>query len=261
MTLLAFRDRVPGAGDPLGAIRAQLWERFAAITCRAFGDALAILGRHGLGFDHTNVVGYWGTGSRKAKGQAVHLPLENGITDPLVRALELVRADAMPDSFIKQYQICFVQQQPRQKQKKVGSSAFTTDIQVRSLNVPELDLRVEAKVLFGGRDVKAYCGPSGLLRFADKEPYTDRRVGMMLGYSVRHDDAHWLKQIEQESASAPVVGSLEMLDLMGSRVGGTLVASHATGQVLVLHVMLPFETKPSARAIDSAPKPPKPRPS
>ena len=46
------------------------------------------------------------------------------------------------------------------------------------------------------------------------------------------------------------VGPFETLDLEGDHVTGSLVTSHATGHVLVLHMLLPFETNPSARAID-----------
>ena len=259
MTTTAFHSRVPVGGTVGGDARAKGWERFAAMACDALRQAADILSAHGLGFDHTAAAGYWASGSRKAKGSDVVLPLENGITDPLVRALELVRAAAPPEHLISRYQVCFVQQQPRKKQNKVGSKAYTTDIQVRSLVVPELDLRIEAKVLFGGADVSAYCGKNGLLRFADAEPYTDQHVGMMLGYSVRRDDAHWLKEIQKNATSLTAVGPFEKLDLEGAHVTGSLVTSHATGHVLVLHMLLPFETNPSARAIDSAPKTKKPK--
>lgn len=228
------------------------------MACDALRDAANILNAHGLGFDHTAADGYWASGSRKAKGSNVVLPLENGITDPLVRALELVRAAAPPEHLISRYQVYFVQQQPRKRQNKVGSKAYTTDIQIRSLVVPELDLRIEAKVLFGGGDVTAYCGKNGLLRFADAEPYTDQHVGMMLGYSVRRDDDYWLKEIQKTATSLTAVKPFETLDLDGSLVTGSLVTSHATGQVLVLHLLLPFETNPSARAIDAAAKKTKP---
>ncbi|WP_152528019.1 hypothetical protein [Sphingobium lactosutens] len=259
MTTTTFHSRVPGGGTAGGDARAKGWERFAAMACNALRDAADILGSYGLGFDHTALDGYWASGSRKAKGSDVVLPMENGITDPLVRALELVRAAAPPEHLISRYQVCFVQQQPRKKQNKLGSKAYTTDIQVRSLVVPDLDLRIEAKVLFGGGDVAAYCGKNGLLRFADAEPYTDQHVGMMLGYSVRRDDAHWFKEIQKTATSLTAVGPFEMLDLDGGRVTGSLVNSHATGQVLVLHMLLPFETNPSARAIDAAPKEKKPK--
>lgn len=254
MTTKAFHSRVPGGGTASGDARAKVWERFAAMACDALREAAEILDTNGLGFDHTEAAGYWASGSRMAKGSYVVLPQENGITDPLVRALELVRAAAPPEHLISRYQVCFVQQQPRKKQNKVGSKAYTTDIQVRSLVVPDLDLRIEAKVLFGGGDVSAYCGKNGLLRFADTEPYTDQHVGMMLGYSVRRDDAHWLKEFQKAATSLTAVGSFETLDLAGNLITGSLVTSHATGHVLVLHMLLPFETKPSARAIDSAPK-------
>jgi hypothetical protein len=81
---------------------------------------------------------------------------------------------------------------------------------------------------------------------------------MMLGYSVRRDDAHWFEEIQKTAKSLTAVGPFETLDLEGDHVPGSLVTSHATGHVLVLHMLLPFETIPSARAIDAAPRPKKP---
>lgn len=260
-TTTPFRDRVPGSVGFLGSIRAQAWERFAAMAVAALREAAIILHAKGLPFDHEHE-GYWGDGKYRVLGAGVKVPLENGITDSLVRALQIVRTNAPMDHPISELQVYFVQQQPRETQKKVGSKAYTTDIQIRSLKVEYLDLRVEAKVLFDASDVTAYCGNEGLLRFAHPEPYTDQHVGMMLGYSVRHDDAHWLNRIEAKAMPFQPVKPFADVVLDNDVVRTSTTASHATGEVLVIHLMLPFETAPSARALDlaknSRPYPPKP---
>lgn len=249
MTATAFADLMPlGSND----MRNHMWERFAAMAVEALQQAAAILTSNGLGFDHTKADGYWSTKSRRAGKTHVRVPLENGVTDLLVRALELVRRSAANDHLISTLQVYFVQQQPRAKQKRVGSKAYTTDIQIRSLAVEHLDLRVEAKLLFEGKDVTAYCGQDGLLRFAHAEPYTDQPVGMMLGYTGRRNDPHWLNSIEKKAGCSPDVIGFHELNLGGATVSASLVRSHAAGSVLVLHLLLPFETDPSARALDAS---------
>lgn len=249
MTGTAFADLMPMGGNDM---RSRMWQRFASMAVEALQQAAAILNSNGLGFDHTKAAGYWSSRPRRAGRTPVRVPLENGVTDPLVRALELVRRSAANDHLISTLQVYFVQQQPRATQKRVGSKAYTTDIQIRSLTVEHLDLRVEAKVLFAGRDVTAYCGQDGLLRFAHAEPYTDQPVGMMLGYTGRRADPHWLNSIEKKARSLPDVIGFHQVDLGRATVSASLVKSHATGSVLVLHLLLPFETDPSARALDAS---------
>ncbi|MGA1859863.1 hypothetical protein VH569_28085 [Azospirillum sp. 11R-A] len=248
MTATALGTLLPHGTEDL---QVRLWERFAAMAIESIQQAGVLLASKGLGFDHTLSDGYWSEKPREVYKTKVRVPLENGITDPLVRALEVVRQSAPEDHLISRLQVCFVQQQPRATQKRVGSKAYTTDIQIRSLKVEKLDLRVEAKMLFAGKDVSAYCGPDGLLRFADAEPYTDQPVGMMLGYSARRDDAHWLKLIEGKSKPSDAVIGFHQVGLASGPVSASVLRSHATQNVVVLHMLLPFESDPSARQLDA----------
>lgn len=246
-----FRDNVPGSSGFLGRVRAKAWEDFVVMAVEALRQAAAILHARALPNDH-QVDGYWGDGRYDVLGTAVSLPMENGITDPLVRALDIVRAGAHRNHALKKLQVTVAQQQPRATQYRVGSRALTTDIQIRSLAIAHLDLRIEAKVLFDGGDAATYCGPDGLARFSDPEPYTDQPVGMMIGYSVRREDAHWFDAIARHTAEGPAVRWRSDILLGAETILATLSSSHATGEVLVCHVIIPFETEPSSRALDAA---------
>lgn len=240
-----------GAGV-LAQVRAQMWEEFTARTLAALREAAAMLAAQSLGYDHESAKGYWGSGKRLVRKQPVKLPRENAITHVMVQALDIIRENAGADDLLRKQQVCFPSQQPRKRQNRLGSDALTTDIQARSLLNPYLDLRIEAKVLFGSSDVAQYCGKDGLLRFADAEPYTDQPIGMMVGYTVRHEDSRWLKDIDARGSKAAQVKSLSSLALGGEILLATTLPSAATGEVVVLHVLLPFETKPSARGLDIA---------
>jgi hypothetical protein len=245
-----LRNHVAGNGAA-AMLKARVWEEFTARTVAALREAMTVLAQHGIGFDHETKRGYWGGGKRSVKGTRVLLPRENAITDALTRALEVVRQDASPDDLLRKRQICFPPQQPRSRQSRLGSDALTTDIQARSLETSYLDLRIEAKVLFGSGDVIHYCGDKGLLRFANAEPYTEQPVGMMIGYSVRHDEAHWANRIQAKASGSPEVRSFQHVTLETEEILSSTLTSHASGEVLVLHLVLPFETKPSARALDA----------
>lgn len=251
MAVTPLRSHLPGTGV-LAQLRARMWEEFSARTIAALREAASMLASQKLGYDHENAKGYWGSGKRYVRQQAVQLPRENAITHVLSEALEIIREKAASNDLLKKQQVCFPSQQPRKKQNRVGSEALTTDIQARSLRNPHLDLRIEAKVLFGSRDVDHYCGNKGLLRFADAEPYTDQPIGMMLGYTVRHADDHWLNDIVSKGSKAAQVTGFSAVALEDEALLASTLPSAATGTVLVLHVLLPFETKPSARGLDLA---------
>ena len=244
-------SHLPGT-DVRAQLRARVWEQFTTRVIAALREAATILATQGLGYDHESAQGYWGAGKRSIRKQAVLLPRENAITHVMTDALEIIRLNAKANDLLHKQQVCFPQQQPRKKQKRVGSDALTTDIQARSLAIPYLDLRIEAKILFGSRDTDHYCGENGLLRFANAEPYTDQPVGMMLGYAVRHTDAHWLKNIEVKASKSSQVKSFNSVMVGSEELLASTLPSHATGEVIVLHVLLPFETKPSARELDAA---------
>jgi hypothetical protein len=246
----SFSDQLAGTGA-VALLQARVWEEFTGRVVSALRQAMDVLSSG----DHEKKIGYWCKGTRSIKGTKVHLPQEDSITHALTEALEIVRQHSAPDDFLKKRQISFPQQQPRPKQSRLGKSALTTDIRAYSLEEIYLDLRIEAKVLFGSSDVTHYCGEKGLLRFSNPEPYTQQAVGMMVGYSVRHDDGHWTKRIEAKASGVAPVKSFQVIDLGGEELLSSTLASHACGEVLVVHLMLPFETKPSARQIDTLGKP------
>lgn len=246
-----MREQLAGGGA-VALLKARVWEQFTARTVAALREAATILEQDGLGSDHRKLKGYWGSGKRSIKGTKVQLPRENGITHALTLALEMVRLEALPDDLLSKRQVCFPCQQPRANPSRLGSDALTTDLQARSLESPYLDLRIEAKVLFGGGDVAHYCGGKGLLRFASAEAYTEQPVGMMLAYSVRHDEAYWAERIQAKASPSPEVRSFQHIVLDGDEILSSTLLSHACGQVLVLHLVLPFETNPSARELDAA---------
>jgi hypothetical protein len=151
-----------------------------------------------------------------------------------------------------QNQVFIVQQQPREMQNKLGSAAFTTDIQFASSSVTYLDLRIEAKRLLGGSHVNDYVGDEGLLRFAHSEPYTVQPVGMMLGYMFRHDRDHWFSKINQHKPS--IVPKLEPLKVGRWSVPGCVIANPSVGGVLVLHLLLTLPSRPDARLLKPRPR-------
>lgn len=251
-TVLTLRDRLPTTDDPLGHMRANIWERFVSRAVEALYEASEVLAQKRLPFDHETVNGYWRAGQYNVRGTQVEVPEENGITDALVRALQNIGEAVHETDPINEYEIYFAQQQPRAIQNSLGSKAYTTDIQIRSRKLAYLDLRIEAKVLFSGADATAYCGQQGLLRFAHPEPYTDQIVGMMLGYSIRQSDEHWLTRIQQKSQPQTCVLDFDQLKIGARDLYGSTLSSHATGKVVVLHLLLPFNSRPSSRDLDQA---------
>ena len=212
----------------------------------AIDDAMKVLTAHNLGFDHEAEPTYWRRRTRKVNYLARKLPEEDSITDVLTRALEYVRDNSLPDSYLKRNQVCFPQQQPRRQQRRLGPYGRTTDIQARSLNQSFLDLRIEAKILFDGSDVDHYCGENGLLRFSDVEPYTDQPIGMMIGYTLR-DDAAWLSRIEANAIASSQVRGFGNVTVGGTTVRISSSISVATNEVSVIHLVLPFRTDPDCR--------------
>jgi hypothetical protein len=242
-----LRNFVGGQGTS-AALQARVWEEFTGRIIAALREAANLLANG----SHEAKTGYWCTGTRSVKSTQVQLPQEDAITHALIEALERVRQDASPDDLLRRRQICFPQQQPRSKQSRIGKHALTTDIQAWSLESDFLDLRIEAKVLFAGGDVTHYCGKKGLLRFSDVEPYTDKPIGMMVGYTVRHDDRHWTQRIQAKAKGSPEVKAFQPVIVENEEIFGSTLVSHECGEVLVLHIFLPFESKPSARSLDAA---------
>lgn len=226
--------------------RAGMWETFVDQSLTAIYAAMTVLASKGLGSDHELEASYWRNRKRKVGKIATRIPAEDSITDVLTRALELVRERSAPTGYLRRHEIAFIPQQPRKIQSRLGSSAQTTDIQVRSLKQSMLDLRIEAKVLFDGADVTHYCGDKGLLRFSDTEPYTDKPVGMMIGYSLR-EEAGWMGKIEAKSVPSAMVRSFEDVTVAGRTLRMSMSTRPSSTDVAVIHLLLPFNTDPDCR--------------
>lgn len=240
---------VPRSEGYLGAVRAAVWETFLISVVALLKSAARRINRGDAGFDYQSLKSWWGTGSYPVLNGHVRLPLENSVTDALSRACEAIRRSRRPNHFLIEKQIFIAQQQPRQEQLQLGDAALRTDIQIASSSLHYLDLRIEAKRILGGGDVSDYCGEEGLMRFAHAEPYTNQPVGMMLGYTFRHDDDHWHVEIEQRATSN---GATCFKTLRAGRwnLPSCTVTSPSHGDVLVVHLLVPFESKPSAREMD-----------
>ncbi len=241
-------------------MRAQVWDEFTKSVVAMLECAAArVAADHPVAFSRRK--GWWGEGGHKILGHDVRIPLENAVTDALVRTCKDLRGTRRANHFMVQKQVFIVQQQPREMQDQLGSAAYTTDIQFASSSVPYLDLRIEAKRLLGGSHVSDYVGAEGLLRFAHPEPYTVQPVGMMLGYTFRHDRTHWLASIDRQKPSS--VSTLQPLKVGRWTVPGSIVTNPTVGDVLVLHLLLPLPSQPDARRLQRkarAPRRPSPSP-
>ncbi|HEY5720899.1 MAG TPA: hypothetical protein VIT45_01120 [Allosphingosinicella sp.] len=240
---------VPRSEGYLGSVRAVVWETFLVNVVALLKSAARRISRGEEGFDYQSRKSWWGSGSYPVLNGHVRLPLENSITDALARACEAIRRGRRPNHFLIEKQIFIAQQQPREQQAQLGDTAYKTDIQIASSSLHYLDLRIEAKRILGGGDVTDYCGEEGLMRFAHAEPYTNQPVGMMLGYIFRHDDVHWQAEIEGRAVAngATCFGTLRAGRWI---LPSCTVTSPTVGEVLVIHLLLPFESKPSAREMD-----------
>ena len=242
---------IPRGAGYVGEIQARIWEDFITSVIALLKTASGRIARGEQGYEYQLSRGWFGKGKYNVLGTDVCLPLENAITDALTRACETIRRDRRPNHFLIDKQIFIASQQPREIQNQLGDIAFTTDIKIASLSLHYLDLRVEAKRLLGGGDTGEYCGPDGLLRFAHTEPYTSAPLGMMLGYTFRHDDAHWHADIQSHAAKH---GVSTFTNLRTGRwtTNANMMTSSSAGNVLVLHVLLPFDSNPSIRDLDKA---------
>lgn len=241
---------MPSGGGYLDRVRAQVWDEFTkSVVAMLECAASRVAADHPIAFSTRR--GWWGEGSHEVLGHDVRIPLENAITDALVRTCKDLLSSRRPNHFLVQKRIFVVQQQPRELQDRLGSAAYTTDIQFASSSVPHLDLRIEAKRLLGGSHVGDYVGPEGLLRFAHSEPYTVQPVGMMIGYAFRYDRAHWSSVIDRQLPSW--VPALQQLRVGRWTIPGGIVANPTVGDVLVLHLFLPIPSLPDARRLQSRP--------
>jgi len=240
-----------GAGRP-SAVNALVWEQFVDRIIVALREAETAIITGKSPVDHLNMPTWWRTSRQTFGKHIVKVPSEDSVTDVLVRTLEMIKAASLDDDFLRIQQISFSDQQKRRSQSRVGRGAYSTDIRVVSGLVADLDLRIEAKIMLGGNDATAYCGPDGALRFGDPvNPYTDAPIGMMLAYAVRHDAAKWRLDIERKLVGFDAINSAD--DILAG--GETLLASDlevGDRPVTVVHLTLCLETDPSIRNLDKS---------
>ncbi|MGP7795624.1 hypothetical protein [Sphingomonas sp. CLY1604] len=241
---------MPGGAGYLDRVRAQVWDEFVRNVVAMLQCAAArVAADRPVAFSTRN--GWWGEGGHRVLGHDVRIPLENAVTDALVRSCKDLLRRRRPNHFLVQKQIFVVQQQPREVQDRLGSAAYTTDIQFASSSVPDLDLRIEAKRLLGASHLGDYLGSEGLLRFAHREPYTVQPVGMMLGYVFQHDPAHWSARIDRQMPSSS--SALQRLKVGRWNIPGGILGNPTVGDVLVLHLLVTLPSRPDARLLPQKP--------
>jgi hypothetical protein len=171
---------------------------------------------------------------------------EEAILESVDSSIELMNIDTLEVA-------CEV---PRKHKKGIGRKAKPTDFQFYRAGQKGLDLRVEAKVLTKKGDIGGqYLSGKGLGRFSDPhEPYTDEIVGGMIAYTINDDRKTWVSRIQMEmNAVVPTIKNFEHTlpqegeDRLFCCVPFKLSKSPPQSEVLVFHVVLEFDSVPSAR--------------
>ncbi len=194
--------------------------------------------------------GWWLKRQQKAMGGVVRIPSEDAMTDAIEEIAErLLKASRPADP--AQEHLAIHTQSKRPPHRRIGPKALKNDIRIRSTITDELDLRIEAKPLWSKAQLKgAYLGSKGLLRFADPvHPYTDRPIGMMLGYALRDLTPDWTTQTRSGLTTLSQASNVDDIMLAGESIPACDLtwgsASHQ--KVCVIHVIMNFETDPACR--------------
>ena len=230
---------------------AVLWQSFVDRVLDLLARTEAKLQDATVWQDFAQRDGWWLNASRKsAAGVHVRLPSEDAITDALEEIAKEILRDMRPADPLTDH-LDFDAQVIRPPHRRIGRKALTTDIRVKSTLVEALEVRIEAKLLFSPKDVtSAYLGPKGLLRFADPQaPYTDRPIGIMLGYSLQDHAPDWtsltrkgLKQVTEVLATDDIIaGSRQRL------VSDLSWGTEERQKVTVIHLHMTYDTEPSCR--------------
>jgi hypothetical protein len=211
---------------------------------------------------YTNLDGWWRSSKARVDGKTLSIPSEEAISEALFEEMEKVKAEIIlkiipSDANLDNLDtLQFAPETPRRVKTGIGKRAKPTDIRVYRTGSQILDLRIEAKVLVKDGDIaKSYLSKSGLKRFSDpKEPYTDHELGGMIAYTVSDDRATWLQKIDSALKTAkPPVPTFKHLvrtlphETLFCRVPFTAVSSPARNEVLVFHLVLEFDSSPTAR--------------
>ena len=196
--------------------------------------------------------GFWNAKTRDGPGKMpVLVPSENAITHAIEETAEkILKRKRLEDASLPELRLDI--QNARRIQPRIGSSALTTDIRIRSHPVDELEMRIEAKVLFAGEDLRShYTSHEGLLRFGDSEaPYTDMPIGAMLSYRLKDVDPDWDQRIDAglESVKEVLRHGTVTIGREAILASDLTWGSSDDNNVIVLHLGMDYETQPSCRA-------------
>lgn len=227
-----------------------MWQSFVDRTVRLLRSVEVEIADPVIIGTFTSREGWWLKRKQKVKGGTVRIPSEDAMTDAIEEIAErLLKASRPADP--AQEHLAVHTQSKRPPHRRIGPKALKNDIRVRSTVTDELDLRIEAKPLWSKAQLDStYMGPKGMLRFADPaHPYTDRPVGMMLGYALRDPIPDWHAQTRSGLA---VVSQASNVDDVTS-AGESLPACDLTWgsapdqKVCVVHLIMKFETDPTSR--------------
>lgn len=258
-------ERLAASHPSTSFARAALWQEFVDVALSVLRRAERDLRSPTTWSRFAQREGWWlGAQRKSANGAKVAVPSEDAITDALMELAEAIRKETLDDDPLKRQQITFDPQVRRPPHPRIGRKALTTDIRIRSLAIPDLEVRIEAKLLFRPKDLTdAYCGDKGLLRFADpRHPYTDRPIGFMLGYALQDHGADWDARIR---TALPGIGQVKSTGEVGAGGETRPVSDMEWGteerqKVSVIHLFMEFDTDPSCRQSASQPATPvKPR--
>lgn len=194
--------------------------------------------------------GWWLKRQQKVKGGSVRIPSEDAMTDAIEEIAERLLKASRPADPAHEH-LSVHTQSKRPPHRRIGPKALKNDIRIRSTVTDELDLRIEAKPLWSNAQLSVtYLGSEGMLRFADPDhPYTDRPVGMMLGYALRDPTPDWKTQTRASLAVVSQASNVDEIMSAGERIPACdLTWGNAPHQkVCVVHVIMKFETEPASR--------------
>lgn len=248
---VSLAERMRASHPSMPAVSRALWQSFVVRSIGLLEGVEHRLRQESVWDDFARREGWWLTARRKAtKSMAVRVPSENAITHAIEEIAEQILRESRPDDPLSDH-LRLDAQVVRPPHHRIGSSALTTDIRISSCRIEGLEMRLEAKLLFGAGDVKShYLGREGLLRFADRQaPYTDKPVGSMLAYRLRGTPDEWDGRIAEQLRTMTDVRESTSIDIGGR----TILTSDLTWgegdacRVLVLHLGMDYETDPSCR--------------
>lgn len=244
-------ERLKTSHPSMPAIGREVWQSFVAKAIGLLERVEERLKDESVWVTFANREGWWLPTKRKvARDVLVKVPGENAITHAIEEIASQILRETRPDDPLTDH-LRLDAQVVRPPHHRIGSSALTTDIRITSCQIQDLEIRLEAKLLFSSGDLKShYLGAKGLLRFADsKAPYTDKPVGCMLGYRLRHSQDHWDGHIFERLEDMTEVTSLGSVDVGGRKaIASELEWGEGDAcRVMVLHLGMDYETDPSCR--------------